>query len=773
MAYIRNKKEELTGYQEHEAYRQSIDFGNDFVMVYGIDDTMPRRIREFKERGYVVHLMTGIAWGEYQDYLGGKWDGREHWDEGQKERDGKDVAHGPTVPYMCPTVSFADYITDRLKIAVDSGVEAIHVEEPEYWDRSGYSEAFRREYEIYYHESWRPQHESADARYRSARLKVYLYCRTISRVSSAVKEYAKVRYGKDLRFYVPTHSLINYTTWKILSPEAELLNIPTVDGYIAQIWTGTSREGNVYEGVYRERTFETAFLEYGVMQELVRGTDRRMWFLNDPIEDRPMYTWDNYRLNYRKTAVASLLQPNVWHYEICPWPARVFDGKYPRIPKEKSTIPVDRGADAAIHAVRSQGLTPQPIPKQYSTMLSSMFQLFGDMEQADWEFEGACDGVGVFLSDSALYQRSFPDGVIRGEGLGQRLDDVLCKNTHPEGYHREESRALMKEITKDPNLMLDFIQSMAFPQFYGLALPLLKYGLAVRPVQLDNVQRYPGYLRTLRCLVLSYEFLKPMSPDVNAALVSWMRDGGEMIYVGDGSDPFHGVRAWWTEAGYANPAQHLFRLCDLPEDPENGRYAVGNGALTVLKITPASICLTKEAADSWRELVRKTLRQVGLTWEYRNDLTLHRGPYVICGVMDESVSDAPKVFEGLYADLLENDYAIITRKEVAKDDNAILFDFGKIEKESFRVIGTAARIDDVQLEENRFRMTMKAADRIHVFARLRMPGKVVEAAAVDEDGRAVALGYRWDDHTHTVLLDYESESRCVTVTGRMAAYQEG
>ena len=32
--------------------------------------------------------------------------------------------------------------------------------------------------------------------------------------------------------------------------EAALINIPTVDGYIAQIWTGTSREANVYEGVY-------------------------------------------------------------------------------------------------------------------------------------------------------------------------------------------------------------------------------------------------------------------------------------------------------------------------------------------------------------------------------------------------------------------------------------------------------------------------------------------------------------------------------------------
>ncbi len=42
--------------------------------------------------------MTGIAWGEYQEYLDGKWDGRKHWDEGQVDRNGKDVIHNPTVP---------------------------------------------------------------------------------------------------------------------------------------------------------------------------------------------------------------------------------------------------------------------------------------------------------------------------------------------------------------------------------------------------------------------------------------------------------------------------------------------------------------------------------------------------------------------------------------------------------------------------------------------------------------------------------------------------
>ena len=242
-------------------------------MVYGIDPTMPERIRQYREKGYVIHLMTGIAWGEYQEYLDGKWDGRKHWDEGQVDRNGKDVIHNPTVPYMVPTVSFSEYLTDRLKVAVDAGVEAIHVEEPEFWDKSGYSEAFKREYEIYYKEPWKPQHESLDAQYKCARLKAYLYKRTIDRVSAALKEYAKVTYQKgSAASIVPTHSLLNYTQWKIMSPEAELISIPTVDGYIAQIWTGTSREANVYEGVYKERTFETAYLEYGVMQELVKGT---------------------------------------------------------------------------------------------------------------------------------------------------------------------------------------------------------------------------------------------------------------------------------------------------------------------------------------------------------------------------------------------------------------------------------------------------------------------------------------------------------------------
>ena len=768
MAYIRSRTEERTGYQASEGFRPSVDLGCDFVMVYGTDSTMPARVEQYRKAGYAVHLMTGIAWGDYRDYLDGEWDGRDHWDEGQTERDGTAILHGPAVPYMVPTVAFSDYLTEKLKAAVDAGVEAIHVEEPEFWDSGGYSGAFRREYEICYREPWRPQHEDLDVRYKTARLKAYLYCRAIGRVSASLKEYAKARYGRELRFYVPTHSLLNYIQWKILSPEAALLDIPTVDGYIAQIWTGTSRVANVYNGVYRERTFETAFLEYGAMQELVKRTGRRMWFLNDPIEDCPAYTWENYRYNYIKTAVASLLHPLIRHYEVCPWPHRIFEGRYPKepLPAAETAGPDGSSVRGEEKAAGSDGsaVRGEPIPERYAGFLSGMFQLFGDMDQPEFFFEGVQETVGVFLSDSGLFQRTFPNGIVRTEPIGDRLQAALHRNTGAP-VDEEEAAALMREIREDSSEMLDFIQSPAFPQFFGLSMPLLKYGLPVRPVQLDNVRRFAGYLDDCRFLILSYEFIKPEGPDVNMALSAWVRRGGTLICVGDGSDPFHGISSWWRQAGYQDPAAHLFELAGLGRDPQEGAYDVGEGRIFVWKTVPARLCLDGGLADVYRALVKKALAEKGVRWEYRNDLTLHRGPYLISAVMDESVDGRRKAFDGLFADLLENDYRIAVHKEIGPDETALLFDFSRIEGERFRIIATSARVERAEVSERGLRMLLKAADRIPVHTRIRLPHPVSAVRAVDAEGREVPVGAAWDERSRTLLLSWRSRGIAVEIRG--------
>ena len=54
--------------------------------------------------------MTGVAWGEYQDYLYGRFDGTNHEDEAQTERDGHKIGHGGDVYYMCPGENYGKFL---------------------------------------------------------------------------------------------------------------------------------------------------------------------------------------------------------------------------------------------------------------------------------------------------------------------------------------------------------------------------------------------------------------------------------------------------------------------------------------------------------------------------------------------------------------------------------------------------------------------------------------------------------------------------------------
>ncbi|MBQ6165603.1 MAG: hypothetical protein IJK23_14120 [Clostridia bacterium] len=719
MAFIRDRKEERTGFQCGQMPQDRSDFQNDFVMVYRVDDSTLERIRLFRERGYIIHLMTGIAWGHYQDYLYGRWDGREHWDEAQTDRFGNHILHNPDIPYMVPTVSFADYLTEKLKVAVDAGVEAIHVEEPEFWDRGGYSEAFKREYRMYYREDWKAPHESVDAKYKCSKLKAYLYTRTIDRLASSLKEYAMTKHGRALRFYVPTHSLVNYTQWKIVSPEGKLADIPAVDGCIAQVWTGTSREKNWYNGRFAERTFETAFLEYGVMQELVKGTGRTMWFLNDPIEDNPIFDWTDYRENYLRTITASLLHPKVNTYEICPWPNRVFYDKYPR------------GAENA-----------EPIPPEYATILNNMFQTLGAIENKG----GAEVRVGILAGDCQLYQREYPDCEF-SEEIKERVGTVLVED---ESLVRRFENELMKSETPDRELMLRFMSSNAFPAFFSLALPLLKAGIPVRPVLLDNARRYVGYLDDYDVLLMSYEYMKPDYPDINAAIAEWVRRGGQLIYAGDGFDPFHGIRSWWT-GKYPTAAEHLFEMLGVEPKREKEIFDCGKGTAAVWKINPSVFSFSAENADALRAFFADVLARQGKKAEFRNYLLLERGVYTIAAVMDESVDDKALKLDGLFTDMYSPDFAVLHGASIAPGENKMLLDYSRIEDETLCVVGTSLRVNALEEKDGAIVADVRGAADFRAYLRLRVPFKPTEATI---DGAPCALTY--DEDTRTALVSFES-----------------
>lgn len=697
-----DRHEERTGVQEASPYSPRIDVQCDYVMVYGIHD-IKNRAKKWKQRGYVVHLMTGVAWGEYQDYLYGKFDGIDHHDEGQVRRDGKDISHGIDIPYMVPSISFSRYLTNKLKAAVDAGVEAIHLEEPEFWAFGGYSEAFKREWLIYYREPWQDQASSAEAMYRSCKLKQYLYTRMLDRLCSELKEYALTKYNRLLRFYVPTHSLISYTQISMVSPESALLDLPGVDGYIAQIWTGTARNANNFEGKLKERTFETAFLEYGIMQELVRGTDRRMWFLHDPVEDNPRYTWSDYRYNYYRTVSASLMHPGVHHYEVSPWPSRVFNGTYPA----------------------ESGNGREGIPADYETNLLTVMHTLRDMKQPEAHWLGERTEVGLLLADSAMFQRIYPDGDPR----------------------IEESRQL------------------AWNPFFGLALPLLKYGLSVRPVQLDNIRRTANYLEAYKVLVLSYEYMKPEYPDIHNAIATWVRNGGVLVYVGDGKDSFHKIRQWWNEGEtvYGDPAEHLFSCMGMEKTPANGIYTVDNGCVGVMRVYPGKIAKSKDISDCYRALVRRCMEKKELPWKESAAMILERGVYTVTAILDETELSKPTVLEGTYVDLYSTELEIVKNPVLEPGSVGLYYNMAKLDTAAHAsIIAAAARIEKFTATARSCQFTAIANEGSTCVIRMYRKRAPKEISAVCR-GEETPVTWSWDDNTSTVKMNFKNSAKGVKI----------
>lgn len=382
-----------TTFQTSREWRPTIDNRADAVMIYGVGGnpsdkskklSFEDRVKSWKERGYIIHFMTGIAWGEYQDYFTGKWDGKWHLDEGQVTQKGDTIWHGHMVPYIVPSKNFLKYLKERhITRVIDAGIDAIFMEEPEFWARAGYSESFKKEWKNYYGFDWRPQHESPENTYLSSKLKYHLYYNALNEIFTFAKEYGKSK-GMDVKCYVPTHSLVNYLQWMIVSPEASLASLPCVDGYIAQVWTGTSREPNYFNGKVKERVFETAYLEYGSMESMTAPTGRKMFFLTDPIEDWPR-DWADYKKNYQATFVAQLLYPQIANYEVMPWPERIYEGLY---------------------RTSANSETKARIPRYYSTQMQVMINSLNSMPLSNEKVTGNT-GISVLMANSLMFQR-FP-----------------------------------------------------------------------------------------------------------------------------------------------------------------------------------------------------------------------------------------------------------------------------------------------------------------------------------------------------------------------------
>ena len=106
-----------------------------------------------------------------------------------------------------------------------------------------------------------------------------------------------------------------------------------------------------------------------------------------PDRGQPDHDWEDYRTNWESTPVASLLQPDVWQYEVAPWPERVFGGRYP-----KKTNPQER----------------EPIPPAYATELQTVFNALNDLPKRASAGIVARRAWASLRADRSMFQRGEP-----------------------------------------------------------------------------------------------------------------------------------------------------------------------------------------------------------------------------------------------------------------------------------------------------------------------------------------------------------------------------
>ena len=685
-----------TTFQTAQRWKPTTDVRADAVMCYGTRTDLEERVKSWRERGYVTHFMTGIAWGEYQDYFNGRWDGKKHLDEGQVALNNDSVGHGYMIPYIVPTLNYIRYFKEtQIKRVIDAGIDAIFLEEPEFWARSGYSDAFKREWKAYYGTEWKAQHLSPENTYLSNKLKYQLYYRALNEVGTYAKEYGRTK-GLNVRVYVPTHSLLNYSQWRIVSPEASLASLDCIDGYIAQVWTGTSREPNYYNGVKKERVFETAFLEYGCMESMTAPTRRKVFFLTDPIEDRPR-DWQDYKRNYQATFTAKLLYPRNNNYEVMPWPDRIYEGLYRTSPHSDQQ---------------------ERIPRFYSTQMQVMINTLNQMPLSMKNRVSGNQGISVMMANSLMFQRG---------------------PTHFNNYYDPQLSNFyglaLPLLKRGVPVGITHLENVGYAETWNDVKVLLMTYSNMKPLDPAAHEHLAHWVRNGGVLVYCGRDNDPYQ-----RVEEWWNTRGRH-YEAPSDHLFEslGIRPSGDRADYKVGRGHVYVL---RQDPKEFVMQT-EGDVDFLSVVKRAY---EHSAKAGR-----------LKW--KNHFYLERGVYTLLSVMEGEgpVADHDVTLKGEYIDLFDPELPVLHEKTVSPGEQAFLIDLKKVKQRSLpQVVATAARVSDEVRTEDSYRLTVKSPIETTNSMCVLLPAEPKTVKVTNAQGESQACRQRWEKGSRILHLSFEN-----------------
>lgn len=302
----------MTSLQTNSGYQELGHVNCDSIMIYSTYEPVVTSWTDHEDI-FNIDMMIAInradmSWAEANS------------DSIQTKSDGSWMLHPAGASYyMVPTEEFIEYLWEQVEWSIVTYRPCtIAFEEPEMFNASGYSQGFKDEWYAYFGEDWQDPTSSPEALVKSMELKTYLFERIISVFYERIKAIAP-----ETNLYIATHSTVNYNAWNITAGLNHYMATGKVDGIIGQTWSDTIRSAYTYKGRGTKDEFLNAYAEFISYTDSVEGTN--FYALADPMCDSTSSTEEKNRFAYLQTIVASLLQPEIHRFEICPWLSRAFE----------------------------------------------------------------------------------------------------------------------------------------------------------------------------------------------------------------------------------------------------------------------------------------------------------------------------------------------------------------------------------------------------------------------------------------------------------------
>lgn len=558
----------LTSFSTKTEYDPRIDLHCNHVIIDGLNETSAKKIRSWKQKKYKVQLCLSFSWGNYSDYLNGKWDEKKHWTDVQTDKNGNYILHGPNVPYFVPTLNYLRYLCEKIKPMIDSGLSAVQFQEPDFWIQGGYSEAFQKEWRLYYKTPWQTQESSPEAAYKSAQLKRYLFARAIFFLSAELKDYAAGKQKENFKIYIKTRGFLHNAVSGIVSPLVGE-NSAILDGYFVNISPKAVMNSQFDH-------FLISYTEYNILKGIVKFNNQEIHFAINPDGDRALLSWDEYKISYEQMLIAALLNPEVSNFQLFSKPHDIF--------------------------LRENKKIPQTLVSEILVCANAITQI--TKEKPRWQKKDH-NSVGIFLSETMMFQSK----------------DQAKQDFRNDSDALSSIFGLIKPLFQN-GMAFDFLLIENIRNFYKI---LNDYNVAILSYDFMKVPS-PDFHYALQAWIKSggiLIFVGRGEDNYNDIKEWWQFE--QKPYQAPEEHLFEllGILEKIKKAKKKNTKLSLHQ-----KSISDSIYEVGKGIAAVIHETPDDIFNEPAYTEFYLRLILTAAEKKGVPFHKKNHYILHRGPYV-------------------------------------------------------------------------------------------------------------------------------------------------